>query len=223
MIEVLYEDNHLIAVSKPAGILVQGDNTGDITIIDLTKKYLKEKYKKPGNVFCGLIHRIDRPVSGIVLLAKTSKALARMNKQFQDRLPKKKYWAIVEGNNLDLDKQLKNYLKKNQKQNKSYVVPENTKDSKLAILNYKVLKSLDNYSLLEIELMTGRHHQIRTQLSFNKSIIKGDLKYGAKRPNKDKSICLHAHQLNFNHPTTNEPIEIIAPVKDLKETIWKVL
>jgi 23S rRNA pseudouridine1911/1915/1917 synthase len=223
MLEVLYEDNHLIAVNKPAGMLVQGDQTGDKCLIDYVKSYIREKYNKPGNVYCGLIHRIDRPVSGVVLLAKTSKALTRMNKQFQERKPKKKYWAIVEGAAKQDSDLLENYLKRNQKQNKSYVVESNVKESKLAKLKFEQIKKLDNYSLLEIELLTGRHHQIRCQLAFNKTIIKGDVKYGARRPNRDKSICLHARTLSFEHPVNKETIYIKAPVKNLKENIWKSL
>ncbi|MCT4665262.1 MAG: RNA pseudouridine synthase [Flavobacteriales bacterium] len=219
--KVLFEDNHLIAVHKPPGVLVQGDHTGDLSLVDEVKQFLKEKYNKPGNVFCGLIHRIDRPVSGIVLLAKTSKALSRMNKQFQERKPDKRYWAIVEGK-LDSGLVLEHYLIKNQKQNKSYVSKQTNQNAKKAKLEFNIIKTLDNFTAIEIKLHTGRHHQIRTQLSAIEHIIKGDVKYGARRPNRDKSICLHAQQLEFEHPVKKgEIVSIESPAHLLEEGIWK--
>lgn len=218
---VEYEDNHLIVVSKRAGLLTQGDKTDDITLLDEVKQYIKIKDNKPGAVYLGLIHRLDRPTSGLVVLAKTSKALTRMNKMFQERKVNKSYLAIVEGFPKIDESILEHYLVRNPKQNKSYAYSENLKDSKLARLKYTTVKKLDRFSVLEIELFTGRHHQIRSQLSAIGSIIKGDLKYGSKRSNKDKSICLHSYKLEFTHPVSKLDIKIKSlPFSDT-ETIWK--
>lgn len=220
MIEVLYEDNHLIVINKQSGDIVQGDKTGDKPLPDFVKDYLREKYNKPGNVFCGVIHRLDRPVSGIVLFAKTSKALSRMNQLFRDKEIQKTYWALVESKPIKTSDRLENYLLKNQQKNKSRVYLKPGNGALKATLDYQVLKSLDRYTLLEVKPITGRHHQIRVQLSHMGSVIKGDLKYGAKRSNKDASISLHAREINFIHPIKKEPIKIIAPVPN--ETLWKV-
>jgi 23S rRNA pseudouridine1911/1915/1917 synthase len=220
-LSIIYEDNHLIAINKSPSDIVQGDKTGDITLPDKIKAYLKEKFQKPGNVFCGVIHRLDRPTSGVVLFAKTGKALERMNKEFREKNTRKIYWAIVESKPPKLQDKLIHYLKKNEKQNKSYVQFKEAKDAKLAILEYKYIASSDNYHLLEIQLETGRHHQIRCQLAAEGCPIKGDLKYGAKRPNKDGSISLHARKLAFIHPTTKENINLIAPLDQL-ESLWQV-
>jgi 23S rRNA pseudouridine1911/1915/1917 synthase len=179
---------------------------------DTIKAYLKKKYNKPGNVFCGVIHRLDRPTSGVILFARTSKGLERMNKQFRDKETAKTYWAILENKPPNANGTLINYLKKNEKQNKSYVTSKEIKGAKEAILNYRLLSSSERYHLVEIKLETGRHHQIRTQFSKIGCCIKGDLKYGAKRSNNDGSICLHARKLDFNHPTTQEPISVKAPL-----------
>ncbi|TNF46468.1 MAG: RluA family pseudouridine synthase [Bacteroidetes bacterium] len=218
-LEILYEDNHVIAVNKKASDIVQGDKTGDVTLPDRIKEYLKEKYQKPGNVFCGVIHRLDRPTSGVVLFARTSKALERLNKQFREKETNKVYWAVTENEPTSKTGTLINYLKKNEGQNKSYVHSTEVPGSKKAVLNYKLIASSDNYFLLEIQLETGRHHQIRAQLSSIGCPIKGDVKYGAKRPNKDLSISLHARELSFMHPTTKEQISITAPVPE--DPLWK--
>ena len=219
MVEVLYEDNHLIVVNKQSGDIVQGDKTGDKPLPEYIKDYLREKYNKPGNIFCGVIHRLDRPVTGIVIFAKTSKALARMNQLFRDKDIQKTYWALVENKPKEDSGRLENYLIKNQKNNKSRVCSKNTDGSLKASLNYKVLKSLDRYTLLEVKPITGRHHQIRVQLSHIGSIIKGDLKYGAKRSNKDASISLHAREIDFIHPVKKVPIRVVAPLP--KDGVWR--
>ena len=216
MLEVLYEDNHIIAVNKKSGDIVQGDKTGDAPLSDFVKAYIKKKYNKPGEVFLGTIHRLDRPTSGVVLYARTSKALSRMNEQFREKQVQKTYWAVVDNSPPNTSGTLENYLQKNQKQNKSYVTK--TEGGKHALLDYKLLKKLDNFFHLEIRPKTGRHHQIRVQLAHIGSIIKGDLKYGAKRSNKDASIHLLAQKLEFIHPVTKENITIIAPAP--KESIW---
>jgi len=218
-IDVLFEDNHIIVVNKKASDIVQGDKTGDETLPDKIKVFLKEKYNKPGNVFCGVVHRLDRPTSGVVVFAKTSKALSRLNEQFRDKSTQKTYWAVVEKPPSKSSDQLIHFLKKNEKQNKSYASLDESKGSKKAILEYKTLLKSDKYHLLEVELETGRHHQIRVQLSTIGSIIKGDVKYGARRSNPDGSIHLHARYLKLTHPTTKEVIEIKAPVPD--EPLWK--
>ena len=216
MLEVLYEDNHLIAINKKSGDIVQGDKTGDAPLSDFVKAYIKKKYNKPGEVFLGTIHRLDRPTSGIVLYARTSKALSRMNEQFREKQVQKTYWAVVDNSPPNTSGTLENYLQKNQKQNKSYITKN--EGGKHAILDYKLLKKLDNFFHLEIQPKTGRHHQIRVQLAHIGSIIKGDLKYGAKRSNKDASIHLLAQKLEFIHPVTKENITIVAPAP--RESIW---
>ena len=217
MIEVLYEDNHIIAVNKKSGDIIQGDKTGDTPLSDHVKLYIKKKYDKKGEVFLGTIHRLDRPTSGVILFARTSKALARMNEQFRKHEVKKTYWAIVEHSPAKPFGTLNNKLQKNEKKNKSFVTK--TENGKNAILNYKLLKRLDNFFLLEIKPKTGRHHQIRVQLSNIGCIIKGDLKYGAKRSNKDASISLIAKNITFIHPVSKKEINITAPCP--KTNIWK--
>ncbi len=207
---ILFEDNHLLVVNKLPSEIVQGDKTGDEPLPERIKSFLKEKYQKPGNVFCGVVHRLDRPTSGVVVFAKTSKALERLNAQFREKETNKTYWAIVENKPKELKGSLRDYLKKNESQNKSYAVNESTPGAKLALLHYQLLASSDRYHLLEVTIETGRHHQIRAQLSNIGCIIKGDLKYGAKRANKDASIGLHARSLRFLHPTTKEEITLIA-------------
>jgi len=217
-LQVLYEDNHLIAVNKRAGDIVQGDKTGDTPLSDIVKQYLKTRHNKPGNVYLGVAHRLDRPTTGIVVFAKTSKALPRLNKLFAEKDAKKTYWAVV--NNMP-DKEndtLIHWLKRNPKQNKSYGHIKEVPDSKKAILDYKVIKYLDRYFLLEIDLKTGRHHQIRAQLAAIGCAIKGDLKYGADRSNKDGSIHLHARSLSFIHPVKKELLQLIAAPPE--DSIW---
>lgn len=218
--EVLYEDNHLIIVNKAAGEIVQGDKTGDVPLSDKVKEYIRLKYDKPGAVFLGVVHRLDRPVSGIVLFARTSKALERMNKKFREKDVSKKYWAIVEKAPDAESATLENYLKKNPEKNKSFVQKDDKQGAKLSKLSYKVVDRSDRYTLLEVELHTGRHHQIRVQLSTMGCVIKGDLKYGAKRSNEDASIHLHARELSFVHPVSKENIKVIAPVPQ-HDTLWK--
>ena len=218
MLEVLYEDNHIIAVNKKAGDLVQGDKTGDKPLGEFVKAYLREKYNKPGNIFCGVIHRLDRPVSGLVVFAKTSKALARMNALFREKTIQKTYWAIVENPPLKSEDRLEHYLIKNQEKNKSRAFLKPYEGALNSVLDYKIQKKLDRYTLLQVKPITGRHHQIRVQLSTIGCIIKGDLKYGAKRSNKDASISLHAREINFIHPVKNEAITITAPAP--KDPIW---
>ncbi|MEY4288344.1 MAG: hypothetical protein RLZZ30_432 [Bacteroidota bacterium] len=216
---ILYEDNHVLVVNKLASEIVQGDKTGDRTMPDDIKAYLKEKYQKPGNVFCGVVHRLDRPTSGALVFARTSKALERLNGQFRDKETNKVYWAIVEQAPEKPSGRLVHHLKKNEAQNKSYPVDSKVNGSKEAILTYKLISSGDRYHLLEISLETGRHHQIRVQLSSIGCIIKGDVKYGAKRSNPDGSICLHARYLTFTHPTTKEEISVKAPVPS--DRLWQ--
>lgn len=215
---VLFEDNHVLVVNKLPSELTQGDKTGDATLPDLLKSYIKEKYNKPGNVFLGVVHRLDRPTSGALVFARTSKALERLNAQFRDKETNKVYWAIVGQKPPAESGTLINYLKKNEAQNKSYVVSDNTPGAKKAILHYQLLEASERYFLLEIKLETGRHHQIRCQLAKLGCIIKGDLKYGDKRSNPDGSICLHARTLSFEHPTTKERISVEAPLPSLG--IW---
>lgn len=217
--EILFEDNHLLIINKKAGELAQGDETGDASLIDILKEFIKKRDKKPGNAYLGLIHRLDRPTSGILMFAKTSKALTRMNEIFKGREVKKTYWAIVEKKPEKEFERLEHYLKKNPKNNKTTVYTTPTKDAKIAILEYKLKGHLDNYSLLEVDLFTGRSHQIRAQLSFIGHAIKGDLKYGAKRSNPDASISLHARKITFDHPVTKKNVEITAPPPN--EPIWK--
>lgn len=218
MLEVLYEDNHIIVVNKKAGDLVQGDKTGDKPLGEFVKSYLREKYNKPGNIFCGVIHRLDRPVSGAVIFAKTSKALTRMNKLFREKTIKKTYWAIVEKPPLKKEDRLEHYLIKNQQKNKSRAYSKPYEGALKSVLDYAVLKTLDRYTLLKVKPISGRHHQIRVQLSTIGCCIKGDLKYGAKRSNKDASISLHAREISFIHPVKNEAITVTAPTP--KDALW---
>lgn len=218
LLEVIYEDNHLIAVNKRSGDIVQGDKTGDEPLSEKVKQYLKEKYDKPGNVFCGVIHRLDRPVSGVVLFARTGKALSRMNELFRTREVQKIYWAIVKEEPRNEKATLVNYLIKDEKNNRSRVVSADNKQALRCELAYSVIARTDNYYLLEVLPTTGRHHQIRVQLSAMGSPIKGDLKYGFARSNKDGSISLHARKLIFKHPVTHEVTEIIANPPD--DVVW---
>ena len=217
---ILFEDNHLIVVNKLPGELVQGDFTGDTPLLEKVRDYIREEYNKPGNVFTGLVHRLDRPTSGIVIFAKTSKALARMNALFEKREVEKIYWAIVKGFPQQEEGRLEHYLKKNQQKNKSEYFFKPVKGGKRAALFYKVIKKLEQYSVLEISLETGRHHQIRVQLSAIGLPIKGDLKYGFSRSNKDAGVCLHAKKVIFEHPVNKENLTIEAPLPT-GENIWK--
>lgn len=217
-LQIIFEDNHLIVVNKRAGDIVQGDKTGDVPLSEMVKRYIKEKYNKPGDVYLGVVHRLDRPTSGIVIFAKTSKALSRLNKAFAERHTKKTYWAIVKNKPEPSSARLVHYLKRNTKQNKSYAHIKAVPESKEAILTYQLKKSLDNYYLLEVALETGRHHQIRSQLSAIGSPIKGDLKYGFDRSNKDASIHLHARKLELIHPVRKENINFEA--KPPEDSIW---
>ncbi|GAK37697.1 MAG: RNA pseudouridine synthase [Bacteroides graminisolvens] len=209
---VVYEDNHIIVVNKTSSEIVQGDKTGDIPLSETVKQYLKEKYQKPGNVFVGVTHRLDRPVSGLVVFAKTSKALSRLNEMFKNSEVKKTYWAIVKECPRELEGELVHYLVRNEKQNKSYAYDKEVPDSKKAILHYRLIARSQNYNLLEVDLKTGRHHQIRCQLAKMGCPIKGDLKYGFARSNPDGSICLHARRISFIHPVSKEQIDLEAPV-----------
>ena len=217
-LEIIYEDNHLIAINKKPGQISQGDKTKDIPLVELVRQHLKEKYQKPGNVFTGLVHRIDRPVSGILLFAKTSKANERMSKIIRERNFHKTYWAVVKNKPEPAEGTLKHYLVKNPHMNKSFAYPEERPDSKLAVLHYKLLAASDRYFLLEVDPETGRHHQIRVQLASIKCPIKGDIKYGFDRTNKDGSIHLHARKLEFLHPVKNEPVVIVADPPD--DPVW---
>lgn len=217
-LQILYEDNHIIVVNKRAGDIVQGDKTGDKPLSDVVKEYIAEKYNKPGNVYLGVVHRLDRPTTGIVLFSKTSKALPRLNKLFAEKKANKTYWALVKKQPPKQQDTLINWLRKNPKNNKSTAYKKEMDNSKKAILHYEIKKKLDNYFLLEVNLETGRHHQIRSQLSNIGSPIKGDLKYGFDRSNKDGSISLHARQLEFIHPVKKEPINIVAPLP--KDPVW---
>jgi 23S rRNA pseudouridine1911/1915/1917 synthase len=219
--EVLYEDNHLIAVCKTCSEIVQKDKTGDSALSDIVKDWLKKKYNKPGNVFVGVTHRLDRPVSGAVLFAKTSKALSRLNEMFRLGEIKKTYWAIVKNPPPKQSETLVHYLVRNEKQNKSYAYETEKPDSKRAELSYTLIAQSDHYCLLEIDLKTGRHHQIRCQLAKIGCPIKGDLKYGFERSNENGGISLHARRISFIHPVSKEPVEVIAPIPD--EKIWQVL
>ena len=217
-LQILYEDNHLIVINKRPGDIVQGDKTGDKPLSEVVKQYIKDKYNKPGNVYLGVPHRLDRPTSGIVVFAKTSKALPRLNKLFADKEAKKTYWAIVRNSPPKDFDTLTQWLRRNTKQNKSYANNKEVIDSKKAVLDYRLVKKLDNYFLLEIDLKTGRHHQIRAQLTSIGCPIKGDLKYGSDRSNKDGSIHLHARKLSFIHPVKKTALEIIAPTPD--DPVW---
>lgn len=218
---VVYEDNHIIIVNKTASEIVQGDKTGDVPLSETVKQYLKEKYHKPGNVFMGVTHRLDRPVSGLVVFAKTSKALSRLNEMFKNSEVKKTYWAIVKQTPAETEGELVNYLVRNEKQNKSYAYDTEKPGSKKAILHYRLIARSDNYSLLEVDLKTGRHHQIRCQLAKMGCPIKGDLKYGFPRSNPDGSICLHARRVRFVHPVSKELIDVVAPVPS--DNLWRSL
>ncbi|VFA42603.1 Ribosomal large subunit pseudouridine synthase D [Chryseobacterium indologenes] len=218
--QIVYEDNHLLVVNKKVGQLVQGDKTGDESLLESIKNFIKIRDAKPGNVFLGLVHRIDRPTSGLVIYAKTSKALSRLTQMVKNREVKKTYWAVVVKEMIPQSQRLVHYLKKNEKNNKAIVFPKATEGAKEAILTYHVIKTLDNYLLLEIDLETGRHHQIRAQLSKTGVPIKGDLKYGSPRSNPDGGINLHARKLEFIHPVTKEKIEIIAPVPQ-NDAVWR--
>ena len=217
-IQILHEDNHIIAINKRAGDIVQGDKTGDKPLSDIVKEFIKEKYNKPGNVYLGVTHRLDRPTTGIVVFAKTSKALTRLNKMFNQKEISKTYWAVVKQKPQESRATLINWLKKNPKNNKSTAYSKEIKDSKKAILHYELKRSLDNYHLLEINLETGRHHQIRCQLANIGSPIKGDLKYGFDRSNKNASIHLHSKNIAFVHPVKKEQISVTAPPPN--DTIW---
>ena len=238
MMEVLYEDNHIIAVNKTCNEIVQGDKTGDTPLSEIVKAYIKEKYNKPGEVFLGVTHRLDRPTSGVVLFARTSKALTRLNEMFKEKSKvesrkskeelstvncqlsiKKTYWAIVQGAPKLPEARLENWLVRNEAQNKSYIAKPGAKEAKQAILSYKTLAKGENYTLLEVNLETGRHHQIRCQLAAIGCPIKGDLKYGAKRSNPDGGICLHARQIEFIHPVSKQDICITAPVPN--DSLWQ--
>lgn len=212
--KVVYEDNHIIVVNKTSSEIVQGDKTGDTPLSDIVKQYLKEKYNKPGNVFIGVTHRLDRPVSGLVVFAKTSKALSRLNEMFKNSAVRKTYWAIVKNRPEKDEGELVHFLVRNEKQNKSYAYDREVPHSKKAVLHYRVIGQSENYYLLEIDLKTGRHHQIRCQLAKMGCPIKGDLKYGFPRSNPDGSICLHARKVCFVHPVSKENIELEAPVPE---------
>ena len=230
---VLYEDNHIIAVNKTCNEIVQGDKTGDTPLSEIVKAYIKEKYNKPGEVFLGVPHRLDRPTSGVVLFARTSKALTRLNEMFKEKSSinrtssivqssiKKTYWAIVQGCPKQPEARLENWLIRNEAQNKSYIAKPNASNAKIAILDYRTLVRGEKYTLLEVNLETGRHHQIRCQLAAIGCPVKGDLKYGAKRSNPDGGICLHARKIEFIHPVSKQPICITAPVPD--DSLWQQL
>ncbi len=217
---VLYEDNHIIIVNKRSSDLVQGDSTGDEPLDDIVRAYIKEKYNKPGDVFLGVVHRLDRPVSGCVVYARTSKALSRMSELFRTRDVRKTYWAIVSERPPAEEGTISNYLKKNEPQNKSYVYATEVKGSKLAELSYRVLSRSEKYYLIEVDLLTGRHHQIRAQLASAGCPIKGDLKYGSKRSNEGGGISLHSRRISFVHPVKNEEVKVEAPLPD--DRIWKL-
>ena len=218
-LDILFEDNHLIIINKKPGDIVQKDKTNDISLLEIVKEYLKRKYNKPGNVYLGLIHRIDRPTSGLVMFAKTSKALSRMNNMLKGKMIVKTYWAITKNKPEKESSQLVHWLKKNEKKNKSTHFSRETKNAKKAILDYTIIKELENYFLLEIIMGSGRHHQIRCQLQAIGCPIKGDLKYGAKRSNSDGSIDLHSKHLKFIHPVTKKEVNLNAPVRENK--IWQ--
>ena len=220
-LQILHEDNHLIVVNKRVGDIVQGDKTGDKPLSDVVKEYIKDKYNKPGEVFLGVVHRLDRPTTGIVVFARTSKALSRMNELFSNRETKKTYWAVVKNKPAKNEDTLIHYIKRNEKNNTSKAHLKEVPDSKMASLEYKIIKELDNSFGLEIQLHTGRHHQIRAQLAAIGSPIKGDLKYGFDRINPDGGIHLHDRKLVFIHPVTKENIIIIAPTPE--EVIWKAI
>ena len=216
---VVYEDNHIIVVNKTASEIVQADKTGDTPLSETVKQYLKEKYQKPGNVFLGVTHRLDRPVSGLVIFAKTSKALTRLNEMFRAGEVKKTYWAVVKNAPKESEGELVHFLVRNEKQNKSYAYDKEVPNSKKAVLDYRLIGRSENYYLLEVDLKTGRHHQIRCQLAKMGCPIKGDFKYGSPRSNPDGSICLHARRVRFVHPVSKELIELKAPLPE--GNLWK--
>ncbi|MBQ5453724.1 MAG: RNA pseudouridine synthase [Bacteroidales bacterium] len=218
--KVIYEDNHIIIVSKTVNEIVQGDKTGDETLIDKVKKYIKEKYSKPGEVFLGLTHRLDRPTSGVVVFAKTSKALSRLNAMFRDGEVHKTYWAVTSNRPDEDEGTLENFLKKNEKLNKSFIAKPSDKEAKKAILNYKIIAVSDRYYLWEINLLTGRHHQIRCQLANIGCPIKGDLKYGYPRSNPDGGLSLHARKVEFIHPVSKKEISVTADVPE-GDKLWE--
>lgn len=220
--EVLYEDNHIIIVNKQPGEIVQGDKTGDKPLADIIREWLKEKYNKPGNVFCGVVHRLDRPVSGIVVFAKTSKALSRLNEMFRNGEVHKTYWAVTRTKPPKVEDTLVHYISSVERNNKSYAFATPRKNAKEALLSYRHIASSDRYHLLEINLMTGRKHQIRVQLSAIGCTIKGDLKYGDKRSNPDGSISLMARRIQFIHPVSKKEIDITAPIP-YKDNLWQAL
>ena len=217
--QVVYEDNHIIIVNKQSGEIVQGDKTGDRPLSEIVKDYIKEKYHKPGEVFLGVVHRLDRPVSGLVVFARTSKALTRLNKMFAENEVHKTYWAIVKNEPKESEGTLTHWLVRNEKQNKSYAYDRERPNAKKAILKYRVIGHTDNYTLLEVNLMTGRHHQIRCQLAAMGCPIKGDLKYGAPRSNPDGSISLMSRRVEFIHPVSKEKISVESPLPD--DNLWK--
>ncbi len=219
--EVVYEDNHIIIVNKRPGEIVQGDKTGDEPLSETVKKYLKEKYQKPGNVFCGVVHRLDRPVWGLVVFAKTSKALARLNEMFRDGKVRKTYWAVTRNRPPKQADRLMHYITTTERNNKSYASLQPKKGAKEAVLSYSLIGASDRYNLLEVNLETGRKHQIRVQLSAVGCPIKGDLKYGDKRSNPDGSISLQAHRIEFEHPVSHEHIDVTAPVPE--DNLWQAL
>ncbi len=218
-VQVIFEDNHLIIVNKVPGQIVQGDKTGDKSLLDLVKEYIKVKYKKPGAVYLGLVHRLDRPTSGIVVFAKTSKAASRLSEMFRNHEVKKTYWAITNNRPEDGKARLTHYLRKNEEKNKSVAKKKETRGYKEAILDYELKQDSDNYRLVEVKLLTGRHHQIRCQLAAIGCPIKGDIKYGAKRTNRDGSISLHSRSISFIHPVKKEPVSFTAPV--MEDDLWK--
>ena len=219
--DIIYEDNHLIAVNKNCHEIVQGDKTGDVPLSDTLKAWVKEKYAKPGNVFIGVAHRLDRPVTGVVLFAKTSKSLSRLNELFRLGKVKKTYWAIIKNPPPEPEGELIHWIVRNEKQNKSVAFDTEKETAKQAILHYRLLSKSERYCLLEIDLKTGRHHQIRCQLAKIGCPVKGDLKYGAERSNPDGGISLHARKLSFIHPVSQQPVDIIAPVPEDK--LWGTL
>ena len=220
-LQILHEDNHIIVINKRVGDIIQGDKTGDIPLSDVVKRYIKEKYNKPGDVFLGVVHRLDRPTTGIVVFARTTKALTRLNEIFKNRETQKTYWAIVKNAPPKTQDTLVHFLKRNTKNNTSKAFPKEVPDSKQAKLSYKTIKKLDNYYALEVDLHTGRHHQIRAQLTAIGCPIKGDLKYGFDRSNPNGGIHLHARKLILTHPVTKDLLEIIAPVPE--DVLWKLV
>jgi 23S rRNA pseudouridine1911/1915/1917 synthase len=219
-LDIVYEDNHLLIINKSSGMLVQGDRTEDVCLIDIAKSYIKKKYNKPGDVFLGLVHRLDRPVSGLVILARTSKALTRMTEQFRQKTVQKFYWAITDRMLPDMEGKLVNWLIKDRRKNLVSVYNGEKAGSVKAELEYRILRSIDSLYLTEVRLITGRFHQIRAQFSAVGCPIVGDLKYGFKSPNPDKSICLHARKLIFRHPVKNEEMSLMAPL--WPQSFWDV-